>query len=308
MRWPHFKPGWRFGCLATAFLLVAATFARPTVPLKQDTYRYLFVIDITQSMNAQDYHVDGMPADRLGFTKQTILRTLDVLPCHAEIGLAVFSTKNIFLLFDPLPLCEHFAVIEDSLMHIDWRMAWAADSHVARGLFTSIRDLASMAEPPDLVFFSDGQQTPADAIQPPFLETPGAVRGFLVGVGGTKPVPVPKLDRDNMAQGFWKHEEAEGRRPRVGAEIEQRPRSASEEELYLSGLRETELKALSGITGLGYHRLDSPDKLAQLLLTPDLARSKTIDADLRWILALAAMLLMLALYVPDFFAGKTSEK
>ncbi|MEN8260501.1 MAG: vWA domain-containing protein [Pseudomonadota bacterium] len=300
MGWIHFKPGWRFGCLAAALLLLTMTFIRPTLPLNQDTYRYVFVVDITQSMNARDYHVDGMPADRLGFAKETIRQTLQALPCHSEIGLAVFSTKNIFLFFEPLKLCAHFSVIEESLMHIDWRMAWAADSHIARGLFTSIRDLAGLEGPPDLVFFSDGQQTPADAVQPPFLETPGTVRGFIVGVGGTQPVPVPKLDRDNLFDGFWTVGEAEGRKPRFDPDGSQRPSSESDNDLYLSGLRETELKRLSGITGLTYHRLQSSEKLARILQSSELARTQAVDTDMRWVLAAAALLLIMALYLPDF--------
>lgn len=301
-----YRRGWRLWCLCAAAASVAFIFAGPTLRIQRDVYRYVFVIDITQSMNARDYHIEGMPADRLSFVKAAVRRSLRELPCRSEVGLGVFSTQNMLLLFQPLEICRHYAVIEESLAHIDWRMAWAGDSHIARGLYTSIRDLAAMESAPHLVFFSDGQTTPSDAFEPPFLEKRGAVRGWIVGVGGLKPVPVPRLDKEGADLGFWTVSEAEHTEvPRYDPEGRGSGKSPENQgEIYLSALQETELKRLAGITGLRYHRLRSPDKLTEALMSNDLARQQAVTTDVRWIFALTTLILIIAPYIPNFLSPK----
>src|SRR5690606_4660785 len=120
----------RFWRLAIHALLVSLALINPTVPVRKDSYNIVFDIDITQSMNARDYHVEGMPSDRLSFVKESLKQVVAALPCQSRVGLSLFTTKNSFLLFEPLEVCEHYSVIEQSLMKIDWRMAWAADSHI----------------------------------------------------------------------------------------------------------------------------------------------------------------------------------
>ncbi|MFM8330824.1 MAG: VWA domain-containing protein, partial [Candidatus Methylumidiphilus sp.] len=166
--------GWRFICLFAAASLLALCLARPTLPIDRPVFRYLFVIDITQSMNARDYHQDGLPADRLGFAKASIRAALEALPCGSEAGLGLFTTRNSQILFEPLEVCGHLPLLADVLEHIDWRMAWAADSHIARGVFTALREAAARGADTRLVFFSDGQQFPPEAA-PPFDGQPGAV-------------------------------------------------------------------------------------------------------------------------------------
>ena len=47
---------------------------------------------------------------------------------------------------------DHYNALEQSLMKIDLRMAWAADSHIARGIYTSINEISRMTDKPHLVF------------------------------------------------------------------------------------------------------------------------------------------------------------
>lgn len=278
------KPGWRFGCLLAACLLTALSLARPTLPMERPVYRYLLVLDITQSMNARDYHQDGLPADRLGYAKVAIREALHGLPCGSEVGLGLFTTRNSQVLFEPLEICGHFALIADVLEHIDWRMAWAADSHIARGLHTGLREAAARGPDTRLVFFSDGQQFPPE--EPPPFDGPPA-SGLIVGVGGAQPVPIPRQDKDNNPQGFWEYVDL---RDYLPPQAMPQDRSA----LYLSRLDEPGLRRLASLTGLGYHRLESPQGLELALLDKHLAAKRVVAVDIRGILALSALLLLLA--------------
>ena len=284
---PSFTFGWRFWALMVGALLLALCLAHPTIALKRPLFRYLFVIDITQSMNASDYHLAGMPADRLGFVKAAIRQALDGLPCGSEVGLGLFTTRNSLLLFEPLETCEHYPLIVDVLEHIDWRMAWSADSHIARGLYTGIREAAARGGDTRLVFFSDGQQFPPEPDLPPFDGKPGTVSGLVVGVGGAQPVPIPRYDKENRPLGFWEYVDL--RDYLSPSEI---PKDATN--LFLTRLDEPALRHLAAITGLSYHRLETPEGLTRALLTKALAAEHSAPADIRWMLGLLAFVLLLA--------------
>ena len=278
--------GWRFWALMVAIILLALCLAHPTIALKRPVFRYLFVIDITQSMNASDYRLTGMPADRLGFVKAAIQQTLEGLPCGSEVGLGLFTTRNSLLLFEPLETCEHYPLIVDVLEHIDWRMAWSADSHIARGLYTGIREVAARGGDTRLVFFSDGQQFPPESDLPPFDGKPSSVSGLIVGVGGVQPVPIPRFDKGNRPLGFWEYVDLRDYLP--PSEI---PKDASN--LFLTRLDELALSRLATITGLSYHRLEAPVGLTRALTEKNLAAERIVAVDIRWVLGLLAFLLLL---------------
>ncbi len=281
-----FNLSWRFWSLFSAVMLLALCLTRPTLPLKRPVFRYLFVIDITQSMNASDYHQAGLPTDRLGFAKASIRQALDKLPCGSEVGLGLFTTRNSQVLFAPLEVCGHFPLIADVLDHIDWRMAWAADSHIARGVYTALRETAAWGGDTRLVFFSDGQQFPPEPDFPPFDGKPGAIGGLLVGIGGNLPVPIPRLDKENRPLGFWEYVDLRDYLPPAAM-----PKDGSS--LYLSRLDEPALRRLATITGLSYLRLENPESLTRALLARNLTTERIVAVDIRWMLGLLALLLLL---------------
>lgn len=297
------KQAWRLWSLFLACLLLAVSLAHPTLSLSQPVYRYLFILDITQSMNARDYHQDGLPADRLSFVKASIREVLLNLPCGSEVALGLFTTRNSQVLFEPLEVCEHLPLITQTLEHIDWRMAWAADSHIARGIYTGLRETAARGADMKLVFFSDGQQFPPEASPPPFDGKPGEIGGVIVGVGGAQPVPIPKLDKDNQPQGFWEYQDLHDFLPPSAM-----PQDSAKP--YLTRLDEIALRELATLTGLDYVRLENPLKLKQALLLPHLAKEHEVETDVRWVLALLALslLLLTRLEKPSFFRRRFWKK
>ena len=283
------QTGWQFWAMLTACLLLVLALFHPTLPLKQPVHRYLFVIDITQSMNAQDYHVDGLPADRLGFVKATLHRVIGDLPCGSEVGLGLFTTRNAQILFEPLEICRHFPVIDDVLEHIDWRMAWAANSFIDHGLYSALREIAQRDPGIRLVFLTDGQAYPADADSAVFHGQADQVKGWVIGVGGLQPVPIPKLDQNNQPQGYWEYADLENYVFSGDPSGQSRPEAG----LYLSRLDETNLRNLASLTGLGYYRLQTPEGLEDALRSPELAEQRQVKTDLRGVLAALALLLFI---------------
>ena len=50
--------------MSLALLLLIAAMFKPTVPIKRDVFSYVFVADITQSMNVVDTTISGKAASR----------------------------------------------------------------------------------------------------------------------------------------------------------------------------------------------------------------------------------------------------
>jgi hypothetical protein len=284
----------------------------PAVPLKRDTFKYLFVFDITQSMNVKDTGGRGKGSSRLDFAKAAVGETLRELPCSSQAGLAVFTEHRTFLLFAPVEICQHLSELSTMLQAIDWRMAWAASSEIAKGLYSSL--LAAKALGPDtrIVFLSDGHEAPPihPDFRPKFRGQPGEIQGAIIGIGGMMPVPIPRFNRDGKTLGYWKAEEvlqvdtfSFGRgatlnnEPMAGiahSDITSRIKTGTE---HLSSLRELYLKQLADETRLAYHRLESPEGLTELLKAPRFAEQEVGDADVRWVFALISLLIILSAYL-----------
>ncbi len=258
--------------------LLALTGLKPTWTLPQTTHRYLMVLDITQSMNARDYHLAGLPPDRLSFAKAAIEAAILTLPCGAQVGLGVFTHKDAQLVLEPIEVCHHASSLRAALEDIDWRSAWAADSYISYGLFNAWR--LAKALKADLVFLTDGDQVPGTTQDPPFKGRKGEVNGWLVGVGTPYPVPIPKLDLAGQPLGYFTTEDLPQLRPSTQAAA-----------LLLSRLDKARLHRLAAETGLAYLPLTTPEELAEAVRQPNLKRVQKVEVDLRPWLGLGALLL-----------------
>ncbi len=294
--------------LGVAGVLLAATFARPTAELERPTYRYLFVFDITQSMNVTDVSAADPLLTRLAYAKQAALAALADMPCGTEFGFALFTGHRAFLMITPVEICTNYRELSAMLSRIDWRMTWEARSEVAKGLYKSLQLLKAFPGQTRLVFLTDGHEAPPinPDVPPQFTGAPGEIKGLLVGVGGDLPVPIPKFDESGTPQGVWKAEEvmqvdsfrAEhdaregGHAPPVGTE-------------HLSSLRETYLQTLADKTGLTYHRLADARQFVRMLESKVLGIPQVTTTDLRWLLALMALL---ALLITDLLPVKSAPR
>ena len=98
-----FEPGSR--AITAAFLLLLCGLLLPQVSLPRKTYSYVVVFDITQSMNVEDYDLNGLPVSRLAFAKEAVRRALRELPCGSRIGWGAFAEYRTILLLAPVEVC-----------------------------------------------------------------------------------------------------------------------------------------------------------------------------------------------------------
>jgi len=297
-----FVAGQRLGVLALALVVLLPVFAAPKLRMEGGTYAWLFVIDITESMNVRDVDARKPNESRLDRAKTSVVAALANLPCGSTAAVALFAGTDTVTLFEPLEVCAHFPAIEETVRNIDWRMAWDGDSRIEAGLVNAIGEAEKRHL--DLVFITDGDEAPH--VEVPrlgdLLALRGPVHGWLLGVGSAEPHPVPRLDADNRIVGYWTAIDAasQGFHPNLVESIEH----ASTEDLektgaldevveHRSALRAAYLKQLGTAAGLGYETADSDDALARLAVDAKLQRQQNAERDVRFVFGLAAAFLLL---------------
>lgn len=318
-------PGWRgagldslrLWLLVAALCCLLATFAVPRIEHQGERYRAVLVVDVTRSMNVRDYQLDGQAASRLDVVKAGIRQLLIDGDCQSELGLAIFTSRRAFLLFEPLEVCASYAPIVAAVDALDWRMAWQGDSGIAYGL-NSAYDLADSIDA-DLVFLTDGQEAPPPPRRGPprFRGEPGQVHGLIVGVGGYTPSPIPKYDWEGRETGFLDaadvpHESRLGPPPpnarqRPGWHPRNAPWGAgmSAGTEHLSSVRERYLRERAESMGLGYvHLADGATFTASVrpALTP---RPVRVYSDVRWLPAMLALACLAGVYLASLVGART---
>lgn len=290
----------------TAFLLAALVllpvFSAPRLTLPGGTYAWLFVVDVSQSMNVRDVDAHAPNESRLDRAKASLLVALAKLPCGSRAAVALFAGTDTVTLFEPLEVCRHFPAIEQVVRNIDWRMAWDGDSRIEAALVNAMREAGKRNL--DLVFITDGDEAPHVDVPrlSDLLALRGPVKGWLVGVGSAEPRPVPRLDADNRIVGYWTRVEAvrEGFHPNLVETIEQaKPGEDLEKSGVLdevvehkSALRAEYLKQLGAAAGLGCVTADSASQVADVATAKGLERQERAERDVRAVFGLAAALLV----------------
>lgn len=292
--------GRRVGWFALALLVLLPVFLAPHWALPGTTYAYLFVVDISESMNIRDVP-DGRPDEsRLDRAKASVAAALAALPCGSRVALGLFAGSDTLTLFEPMEVCRHFPAIEAVVGGIDWRMAWDGDSRVESAVLAALgearqRDL-------DLVFLSDGDEAPHVTVphMADLLAVQGKVKGMLVGVGGLQRRPIPRLDADNNVIGYWTAVDAvrEGFYPNLSELVKQssapaeleRSGALDEVQEHQSALNEEYLQQVGAAAGLAYVKAELPQQVASTVAGAANARHEKAERDLRLLFGLASAL------------------
>lgn len=287
--------------LALPCLLAAAL--NPSTKLPRDIRNYVFVMDITQSMNVADMSIAGLSATRLNYMRHLLGHTLGKLPCGSKVSLALFANAEVVPLFTPIEVCANYGVLQDTLTSLEWRHAWRGSSHLRLGLQAAASMLTTLPEPAQIVFFTDGDEAaPINAITKIELTGLPGSGWLLAGIGADKPSPIPKFNAKNEIIGYWStyatkiepsqivDEESNGKRD---DSIASEPR-----EYYLSALREDYMKELAQDIGATYVRADSQEKLLAAIERLPPAGHHNAPVALGWLFALLAGIFVLLEYVP----------
>lgn len=288
--------------LLLALLLLAMVFFQPTIHWKRDLHHYLLIVDITQSMNAADMRLNGQAVSRLDYTRQLLGDAIVRMPCGTKVSLGVFSAETIALLFTPIEVCKNYDVIQDSISHLEWRMAWRGNSRLRFGMQSAAALLSSLDSSAQVVFFTDGDEAPKlNAINKSDLSAwQGGAGWLIVGVGGDQPVPIPKLDSENKVLGYWAFSNSIMAPSQVQSEESVGTRddsiASAEYDRYLSQLDEIYLQELSAEIGAIYMRADTADALINKMQEQKPAAKELTEIDAAPFLIGAALLLVLTCY------------
>lgn len=301
-----------FNLLLVALILLLLVFFQPTFQWKRDLHNYLFIVDVTQSMNAADMNSEGLKSygqksngekiSRLAYTRHLLSEAVTNLPCGSKVGLSVFSAESIALLFTPIEVCKNYDVIQDSIAHLEWRMAWRGNSRLRFGMQSAAALLSSLEAPAQVVFFTDGDEAPKlNAINKSDLSAWQGGQGWLlVGVGGDEPFPIPKFDSENKVLGYWAFSNSIMAPSQVQSEESVGTRDDSiataEYDRYLSQLDEVYLKELSAEIGATYLRATSAEALVDKMQQQKPAGTALAQIEVSPLLILISLLLVLACY------------
>ncbi|MFA6040503.1 MAG: vWA domain-containing protein [Methylophilus sp.] len=291
--------------LGMALLLLIIAIFKPTWPIKRDIYSYIFVVDISQSMNAIDEKLDGKPVSRMQYQQHLMHRVISELPCGTQVSIGLFAGVSVAALYTPIEVCSNFHILEDSIDHLDWRMSWSGNSRVRESLFTLARLIRSFPEPAQVVYFTDGEEAPKlHAFNTKDLTGfQGAKDWLFVGIGSDEGTAIPKLDDKNQLIGYWSAESfamqpgiAQISEANIGIRDDNVAGSASDR--YISKLDEKYLESIAKEIDGNYVNGSSLQNVLFAMQKQPPARRNIADFDLRWILAGLAGLLFLLAYIP----------
>jgi mxaL protein len=295
---------WQALLLLLAALGLALALLHPRLNLSRGVFHNIFILDISQSMNVQDYRLDGRPTSRLAFAKQSIRHTLKNLPCGSRAGIGIFTEYRSYLLLAPVETCANFSELASLLDNINGQMAWIGGSEIAKGINFGFKIIKKLPDKPGLIFITDGQEAPP--IHPdyrPALDVkPGEVSGMLIGVGGLVPQAIPKYDPAGNLLGFWGADDVMqsdrySDAPGAEGDAQSTPgKKKIEPTEHLSALREAYLQTLSVETGIAYHRLENTDVFFAAMESPALSAANRSATDIAHFLAMAALVVFTFLY------------
>ncbi len=292
--------------LTVALIMLLLAIAQPSINMTRTQNNYLFVVDVTQSMNVQDMSISGKPVSRLEYTKQLLKDSIKTLPCDSQVSLGIFFKTTATLLYTPIETCANYHLLWDTIDHLDWRMASQGNSNIRIGLLS----IASLLVTSDntishVIFMTDGQEaSPLNVFTKTSLADWQDKRPWLiVGMGGNKPTPIPKLDSKNAVIGYWS---TDAIKLNPASNVDEghnggRDNSIATEpyEYYLSQLDEPYLKELAADIGAQYIKASTSRELKATLNKQLSTMRLPTKFALNRIFASIALLLIIVLYIPD---------
>ncbi len=291
--------------LLGALVLLLLALAMPPMKVARDTFEVVVVFDVTQSMNVTDYEIGGHFHSRLDYARRSAQQALRELPCGSRVGWGAFAEYRAVMLVAPMEVCENYHDLLASLDQIDWRLRWGNASEIAKGVFWAMRGVKEYAGRPDLIFVTDGQESPPQSGTGPQMFDDlarGEIHGWLVGAGGDTPQPIPRVDAAGKVIGHWRADDVVQRADPVTGQM------AAGSREHLSQMQEPHLRTIADRVGLGFARLDDLGTIGRLMRDPRFARRGTAEADLAWLPTSAALLLLAWAFWPAAWHVRRGRK
>ena len=298
--------------LAGAVVLLVLSLVKPDIQLKQNVHNYLLLADISQSMNAEDVELDNKPVSRLAYTQHLMKQVVKTSPCGTYVSVGVFAAENVALLFMPLEVCANFDIINDSINHLEWRMAWSGNSRMTFGVKAAEATFDYLNIPAQMLFFTDGDEAPkANGINK--LDISDVRIGkhvIFVGVGGSEPAPIKRFNANNKFVGYWGTDaaaESSGggvNYSDASKDDPDPPVAYAEFDRYLSSQDVTHLQELA--TEIKGQYIAGKDDAAfyEFVQSQAPAARFVTSYSVKWIFLTLAALLVIATYLPDVWSRR----
>ncbi len=305
----------------TSFLLGAAVFlllalVKPEIQLKQEVHNYLLLADISQSMNAEDMHIARKPVTRLAYTQHLMRQVVKTSPCGTYVSVGVFAAENVALLFMPLEVCANFDIINDSINHLEWRMAWSGNSRMTFGVKAAEATFDYLNIPAQMLFFTDGDEAPkANGINKLDISDVRIGKNVIfVGVGGKEPSPIKRFNANNHFVGYWgtdaAAESAGGgvNYSDASKDDPDPPVAYAEFDRYLSSQDVEHLKEMATeIKGQYIEGIDQP-AFYEFVQSQTPAAKFVTSYSVKWIFLMLAACMVIATYLPDLWRYRVYQR
>lgn len=291
--------------LSAALIFLIIALFKPSLPIKRDIYSYMLVADISQSMNVKDMSIAGKTVSRMEYQQYMMHRIVSELPCGTQVSIGVFAGVSVAALYTPIEVCENFNAIDDGINNLEWRMGWSGNSRIRESMVTLAKLIRSFPEPAQVIYFTDGEETPRLHIfnTRDLTGFQGGKDWLIVGVGSQKGTPIPKLDEHNQLIGYWANESfamqpgvAQISQDNIGTRNDEIADNVSDR--YLSRQDNKYLQKLAGEVGGNYVDGESLQSVLFAMKNQPPARREKAAFELKWIIASLAGLFFLAAYLP----------
>ena len=294
-----------------AAILLLLALIKPEIQLKQEVHNYLLIADVSQSMNAEDVQLNDKNVSRMAYTRHLMNKIVETSPCGTYISVGVFASDNVALLITPLEVCANYDVLNDTIAHIEWRMAWKGDSRLTIGVRAAAHLFDSLNVPAKLLFFTDGDEAPKlnVTIRQNLDGVQIGKNTVFVGVGGSQHVAVPRYNSANKWIGFW----PSGENNTTGGGVNYTDTSlddpdpviaAAEYDQYLSKLESEHLQELATEIKAQYIQGKNSAEFYQFVQQQKPAASFITAYSIRWVYLLLAALLIVATYIPNLLTKR----
>ena len=260
--------------LLSIFLCLVAI-NNPVINIKKTITSYMFVVDVSQSMNAKDLTHNDKIISRINYTKLLLKKIINESDCGSFFSINIFAADNVASIIEPVEKCKNYDELIDTIDKLEWRMAWKGNSRITFGVKSAAKMQDSLNFPSKILFFTDGDEAPkVNAINKVNLDNFNLGNEIIfVGIGGDKKVPVPRYNSRNMLVGFWGSDiydslpGATGSRNIDSGKDDPDPSVASAEyDRYLSKLYEEYLLGITSQINAKYFRGDFSTEFIKSIL------------------------------------------
>jgi len=290
--------------LLLTFTSLLLALYNPSIPITKNIYNYIFIVDISQSMNTKDMSIDNNEVSRIDYTKTMVSNLLERLPCKSKVSIGMFAGVSVAATYTPIEVCKNFSVINSTIDNLDWRSTWSGNTRIRESMVNLARLIRSFPESAQVIYFTDGEEAPKLHVfnTRDLSQFQGGNDWLLVGVGSDKGTPIPKYDSKNQLIGYWSNESfalqpgiAQISQSNIGTRSNKI--AFSESDRYLSKLDEKYLIDLSNEIKGNYVRGDNIDKiLAAMEKQKPSWRDQTI-LSLRYFFIIIALIFFLMRFI-----------